>query len=351
MPLSIITGDLTQVRADALVNAANTWLSEGGGVCGALFQKAGREQMRAACQQIGRCEVGQAVITPAFDLPARYVIHAVGPMYQDGRQGEEAQLESAYRSALSLAGKHGLRSVAFPLISSGIYGYPKQEALAVAVRGIRAFLDAQEDELDVTLVLFHQADAQLDPALRRRLSELIEGAQLEEARRLHRMAETRRNARYLRSLAAEETLDSRGFELEAPDVMPAMLPDPGSGLDALIGRMDEGFSTSLLKLIDKKGLTDAQVYKKANLDRKHFSKIRSNPHYAPGKLTVLALIIALELRRDEAEDLLSRAGFALSPSHKTDIIVGHFIDQRVYDIDTINTALFAFDQALLGAKV
>ncbi|NLX83246.1 MAG: macro domain-containing protein [Clostridiales bacterium] len=344
MPLSIIKGDITQVRADALVNAANEWLREGGGVCGALFKKAGRQQMKAACEQLGGCAVGQSVVTPAFDLPARYVIHAVGPMYQDGQRGEEALLQSAYHSALALASNLGLRSIAFPLISSGIYGYPKQEALQVAKRSIRAFLNTQEEELHVTLVLYNQADAQLDPQLRKLLSELIKNAQLSEAHRLHREAAASRDIRYLRSIAADEALKSQEHDLLMAQ------PAAAYGLEELIGRMDEGFSASLLKLIDKKGLTDAQVYKRANLDRKHFSKIRSNPNYTPSKLTVLALVIALQLRRDEAEDLLSRAGFALSPSHKTDIIVGHFIDQQVYSIDTINTALFAFDQSLLGAK-
>lgn len=344
MPFQIVTGDLARFEADALVNAANARLQEGGGVCGALFKAAGRSQMQAACNKIGACQTGQAVITPAFNLPAKFVIHAVGPVYLDGNQGEEALLRSAYQSALALAEARGLTSIAFPLISAGIYGYPRKEALRVAKTAIRDFLNRQEEELKVTLVLYDKAPLHLEAGIRAELTRLLEEADMEQAGHLMQQAERSRNLRYLESLAAEASLDM-AQALEAPQ--PAGLP---RGLDALIQRMDEGFSTTLLRLIDAKGMTDAQVYKKANLDRKHFSKIRNNPHYTPGKLTVLALCIALELNREQTEDLLARAGFALSPSHKQDIIVGYFIDQGIYQIDAINLALYEFDQGLLGAS-
>ena len=359
MPFQIVTGDLTRFKADALVNAANARLQEGGGVCGALFQAAGRSQLKAACDQIGGCDTGQAVITPAFNLPAQYLIHAVGPVYLDGNQGEEALLRSAYQSALRLAEAHGLSSIAFPMISSGIYGYPWQEAFQVARDSIRDYLNQQQgEELDVTLVLYDKRRSRLDPPLKQRLDQLLLQAEVDEARLLIQQAEYDRNRRHLDSLAAEF---SRSLA-EAPQILPDMalptqaregLTEPAAralqGLDALLEQVDEGFSTTLLRLIDIKGLPDAQVYKRANLDRKHFSKIRSKPNYTPGKRTVLALCIALELNRQQTEDLLARAGYALSPSHKQDLIVGYFIDEGIYQIDTINLALYDYDQQLLGS--
>jgi len=342
MPFQIVTGDLTLFKADALVNAANTRLTEGGGVCGALFQAAGRQQLQAACDNIGGCRTGEAVITPAFGLPAQYVIHAVGPVYLGGQQGEEALLRGAYTSALRLAEARGLKSIAFPLISAGIYGYPRQEALQVAAQSIRDFLATQQEEMQVTLVLYDKAVPQLDPGLRQRLDLLLQQAETEQARRLVYEAQQQRDLRHLDSLAADISMD-------AAPALP-MSEKAALGLDALLAHMDEGFSATLLRLIDARGMTDAQAYKKANLDRKHFSKIRSNPNYTPGKRTVLALCIALELTREQTEDLLARAGYALSPSHKQDIIVGYFIDAGIYRIDDINLALFEYDQELLGVS-
>ena len=354
MPLNIIKGDLACFQADAVVNAANSKLLAGGGVCGALFQKAGPEQLAQACAALAPVAPGQAALTPGFKHPASYIIHAVGPVYRDGRSGEAEILASAYTSALQLAQDHELRSIAFPLISAGIYGYPKAEALDIAIRSIRSFLDSQQTELDVSLVLFDKEGLVPDTRLRRELDRLMQLG-LEDASLSARIADkmevfeaSRLDAPRPLSPKNRRIYEKKRFT-EA-DCQPCMGAAPAEkGLDDLIQSLDEGFSATLLRLIDAKGVKDSQVYKKANIDRKHFSKIRSNPSYTPSRATVLALAIGLELSRRQTEDLLARAGYALSGAQAFDVIVGFFIDQGIYQIDTINTALFAYDQALLGA--
>ncbi len=339
MPLTIIHGDIARFQADALVNAANSRLQQGAGVCGALFEGAGSEQMQAACDAIGFCPPGSAVITPAFHLSASHVIHAVGPVYQDGTRGEGEVLKSAYTSALKLAQEQGLRSIAFPLISAGTYGYPREEALSVAISAIRGFLDQQEEELDVSLVLYNKQGGHLSQNLRAILD-----------RRLGQLRYERQLSETLGEPAAPDM-----FPCEAPSGLkqPRHIATPAApkkkALEEAIRDIDEGFSTTLLKLITAKHKADTEVYKRANLDRKHFSKIRSNPNYTPKKKTVLALCVALELTMKETEDLLSRAGYALSPSKVSDVIIGFFIQSGRFDIDTINMALFEYDQELLGA--
>jgi O-acetyl-ADP-ribose deacetylase (regulator of RNase III) len=366
MPFTIIQGDLAAFRADALVNAANSGLQQGGGVCGALFAAAGRKSMQEACDSIAYCAPGQAVVTPAFDLPARYVIHTVGPVYRGGDHGEEDILRAAYTNSLKLAQALKLSSIAFPLISSGIYSYPRDEALRVAKDSIRSFLDSQEDELDVTLVLFNKDDLRINEQLRGEIRRLIAQAEYERADRLSLQLETLRSRRAppVRSPASPKPSGIRRFQKkrtrekhmpygieqdQAFDALPADAAQaPHLQLEELVARVDEGFSATLLRLIDLKGMTDVAAYKRANLDRKHFSKIRSNPAYAPSKQTALALAIALELDREETQSLLAKAGYALSPAQTGDIIVGYFIDHRIFDIDEINAALFEFDQQLLG---
>lgn len=160
MPFSIVHGDLTRMQVDAVVNAANNALQMGGGVCGAIFAAAGQRDLQQACDRIGRCETGKAVITPGYRLPARQIIHTVGPVWNGGGQGEEEQLRSCYRSVLELAQREGLSCVAFPLISSGIYGYPREQAMQVAISAIEAFL--KRHEMTVYLVLFGHGDNQPD---------------------------------------------------------------------------------------------------------------------------------------------------------------------------------------------
>ena len=343
MPFSIVRQDLTRMRVDAIVNAANPQLQMGGGVCGAIFRAAGEEELRAACEKIGGCETGQAVLTRGFNLPAKFVIHTPGPRWQGGASGEEALLRGCYRNSLHLALEHGVASIAFPLISSGVYGYPKAKALQVATTEILHFL--QSHEMDVYLALFDKealcADrldfGEVQAYIDRNLMDLRESftgswmhSDTEEPRECAPCARCPEPVR----------------EEKRPFALPSL---PYSSLDRAIGRMDEPFSMALLRLIDQKGMTDAEVYKRANIDRRLFSKIRTNRHYMPGKRTVLALAVALGLNLDETRNLLERAGYALSHSQKFDVIVEYFIKKGRFDVFTINETLFFYDQPLLGS--
>ena len=333
MPFSLVRNDIVNMRVDAIVNAANSSLAPGGGVCGAIFAPAGRTALEKACRAIGHCDVGSAVITPGFDLPARYVIHAVGPIWQGGSRGEADLLHSCYTRALHLARENGCESIAFPLISSGIFGYPKPQALRVAINAIEEFL--LKYEMQVYLVIFDRAALLISERLYENIQRYIDDRYVELRAFPRQAAEALPHAR------------QRAEQADLPLAAPCATPGKRS-LDDLLGHLDESFSRMLLRLIDEKGMTDVEVYKRANLDRKLFSKIRKEG-YNPSKQTALALAIALRLNLDETKDLLGRAGYALSHSNKFDIIIEYFIEEGVYDIFEINEALFAFEQRLLGA--
>ena len=346
MPFTIVRQDITKIKADAIVNAANTDLREGGGVCGAIFRAAGADLLRGACEALAPIQPGEAVITPGFGLRAKYIIHAAGPVYQKShREQSEQLLRAAYASALKRAVEHRCESVAFPLISSGIYGYPKDEALRVASSAIQGFLD--DHEMSVTLAVFDQTAFTLS----RELQGAVE-SYIDENYVLARQDRRRR----LRGEQSESLYDEHDFrpsaavkysireELPDDDIQAAV----ARAIESFTDQLDEPFSDALLRLIDLKGMTDVEVYKRANLDRKHFSKIRAGKGYMPGKKTVIALAIALRLSPGEARDLLRQAGFALSRSQLFDVIIQYFIDNGRYDIFEINEVLFKYDQPLLG---
>jgi len=345
MPFTIVRNDITKLRVDAIVNAANTSLQMGGGVCGAIFNAAGAEKLQDACDKLAPIKTGEAVITPGFGLPAKYVIHTAGPVYRGGKQGEEALLRSCYVNSLELSVKQKCKSVAFPLISSGIYGYPKTGALHVATGAIRDFIS--DHDIDVSLVVFDKEAFAVSGELLGAVESYI-GEHYVEEKELRR-----RDLLYIE----REALSDAGM-LPIGAAMPKMADESakagaasapaGAGLDDLVGNLDEPFSATLLRLIDATGKKDSEVYNRANIDRRLFSKIRSNAHYAPSKPTVLALAIALELSLGQTEDLLGRAGFALSHSRKFDVIVEYFIQSHKYDIFEINEVLFSYDQQLLG---
>lgn len=338
MPFEIVRNDITKMPVDAIVNAANSTLEPGGGVCGAIFAAAGYARMDAACRAIGHCDVGQAVMTDGFHLPAKYVIHAVGPIWRGGGQNEAELLKSCYSSALRLAEKNGCRSIAFPLISSGIYGYPKAEALKIAVGAIREFL--LENEMQVFLAIFDRNAVLLSEKLYSNLQSYIDDHYV-DVHRFDRRFQTE-SVSHARQLAEQ---DAMAVPMAAS--MPEQAGPSKRSLKDLLGHLDESFSRMLLRLIDKKGMTDVEVYKRANLDRKLFSKIRKEG-YNPSKQTAIALAIALGLNLDETKDLLGKAGYSLSHSSKFDVIIEYFIDEGIYDIYEINEALFTFDQRLLG---
>ena len=332
MPLEIVRNDITKMAVDAIVNAANESLLGGGGVDGAIHKAAG-DGLLFECRTLGGCETGKAKITKGYSLPAKFVIHTVGPVYRDGRSGERALLESCYRESLALAKEHGCESVAFPLVSSGIYGYPKDQALKVAIDVIGDFL--LENDMTVYVVVFDKASYKISEKLFSDICEYIDDNYVDEHTDLRRKSMRMPMFSRAMKLDVEEDFCLAGASLD-------------TDLDAVLSTIDESFSQMLLRKIDERGMTDAQCYKRANIDRKLFSKIRSDVHYRPSKPTAIAFAIALELSLEETEDMLKKAGFALSHSNKFDIIIEFFIKNENYNIFEINEALFAFDQSLLG---
>ena len=329
MPLEIVRNDITKMSVDAIVNAAKESLLGGGGVDGCIHRAAGPELLQE-CRTLGGCRTGEAKITGAYRLPCKYVIHTVGPVWNGGEYGEREQLASCYRTSLALAKEHCCETVAFPLISSGIFGYPKDQALRVAVDTIGEFL--LHNDMTVYIVIFSRTAYQISSKLFADIAEYVDDHYVD--------AHTDSQRERLRRMSV---LESRTLSADA-----AAAPMAVGGLDSLLAHLDAGFSETLLKLIDRSGKKDAEVYKKANVDRKLFSKISNNPDYKPSKATAIAFAIALELSLPETRDLIARAGYALSPSSKFDVIIEYFIMQRDYDIFKINEALFAFDQSLLG---
>lgn len=335
MPFEIIRNDITKMNVDVIVNAANTRLKMGGGVCGAIFNAAGMEDLQRECDSIGGCDVGEAVITKGYALPAKYIIHTVGPIWQGGNFSEEKHLRDCYLNCLNLAKKHNLESIAFPLISSGIYGYPKDKALRVAMAAIQEFL--LENDMTVYLAVFDKKALDLSEKLYKSIEEYIDDKYVRDKFESDRY----------RTIQSFEVQEDR-LEIPSLNEYDAAPAKGKRKLEDVVTELDETFSQMLLRIIDEKGKTDVETYKKANIDRKLFSKIRTDKDYSPRKSTVLALAVSLELNIDETKDLLRRAGFAFSHSSKFDIIVEYFIEEEIYNIFEINEALFAFDQTLLG---
>lgn len=335
MPLEIVRNDITKMAVDAIVNAANETLLGGGGVDGCIHCAAGPELLEE-CKSLGGCETGDAKLTKAYRLPCKYVIHTVGPIWKDGKHGEREKLVSSYRTSLALAKEKECESVAFPLISAGAYGYPKDQALRVAIDTISEFL--LENDMMVYLVIFDRASYKISGKLFADIAEYIDDHYVDE----HIDYNRERERKQRHPMISEDVVFSCAMGIDN-------LVENENYLEDMLFALDAGFSETLLKLIDRTGKKDSEIYKKANVDRKLFSKIRNNPDYKPSKTTAVAFAIALELDLDETKDFIGRAGFALSHSSKFDIIIEYFIKQKKYDVFEINETLFAFDQSLLGA--
>lgn len=344
MPIQIIRNDITKIECDAIVNATNSTLLGGGGVDGAIHKAAGKGLL-LECMKIGGCKTGQAKITKGYNLPAKYVIHTVGPKWKGGQNGERELLESCYKESLNLALENRCESIAFPLISSGVYGYPKDQALKVAVDTITDFL--LEHDMLIYIVVFDKSAFQISEKLFADIASYIDDKYVDT----HFIFNRTRQERFEESTVLAETQIAsekvENIKIQAP-ICPSMAMPQAVSLEEMVLQMDESFSQMLLRKIDEKGMTDAECYKKANVDRKLFSKIRSDIHYRPSKPTAIAFAIALELSLEDTKDMLMKAGFALSHSNKFDIIIEYFITHENYNIYEINEALFAFDQSLLG---
>ena len=371
MPFEIVRNDITRMNVDVIVNAANRSLLGGGGVDGAIHRAAGPELLEE-CRRLNGCETGQAKITKGYRLPARYVIHTVGPVWHGGGNHERELLASCYRTSLELAADYQAESIAFPMISAGAYGYPKDEAMEVAVEAISRFL--LHHEMTVYLVVFGRQEFFTGKKMFRDVQEYIDDHYAET--HVRKNIEIRREKLWHRDEKAAPEMDQSFFAdgMSLPDAMPAPkagyapaarprpaakakpVPDAatceGSAADVdwneLVRQTDEGFSAALLRMIDERGMTDAQCYKKANVDRRLFSKIRSDPEYRPSKPTVFAFAVALELSLPETEKFLGKAGFALTHSSRMDLVLEYCIKERIYDVIQINEVLFDLDLPLLG---
>lgn len=408
MPLQIVRNDITKMKVDAIVNAANEPLMGGGGVDGCIHRAAG-PKLLAECATLHGCKTGSAKITKAYQLPCKYVIHAVGPRWSGGQQGEADLLTSCYHTSLMLANEYGCESIAFPLISAGIFAYPKDQALRIAIDTIRAFL--LDHDMMVYLVIFDKKSYQISNKLFADLAAYIDDRYTDSqgtdrythAHGPYHLGLKQRDYRLPNeqgpyseegadgSLPFEDEDGSAPYEEEdlntlyegndgiafyqdkhdklsynnefssyelsvreePVEIQIDRIPNEFSlkslpSLNEALKEIDESFSEMLLRKIDESGMTDAECYKKANVDRRLFSKIRSNTAYRPSKSTAIAFAIALELPLEEMKDMLMKAGFALSHSHKFDIIVEYFVEHGNYNVFEINEALFAFDQSLIG---
>ncbi|MBQ6929203.1 MAG: O-acetyl-ADP-ribose deacetylase [Oscillospiraceae bacterium] len=369
MPFLIVRNDITKMQVDAIVNAANNSLLGGGGVDGAIHRAAG-PQLLEECKTLGGCATGDAKITNGYNLPAKYVIHTVGPIWEGGGYNKKELLTSCYRKSLELAKEYGCETVAFPLISAGAYGYPKDQALRVAIDAITAFLS--RNDMLVYIVIFDKDSFRISEKLVADIRQFIDDRYVDEhsdtERERHRRAEYAKITdieyrdiplgnlegvkRFQQDMAkqtapahAESTFEDTDY---LDDVINILRKNVSKPLSEYIADMDESFSEMLLRKISEKGITDVQCYKKANIDRKLFSKIKNDKLYKPSKPTAIAFAIALELSLAETEELLKKAGFALSHSSKFDIIIEYFIRNKNYNVFDINDALFQFDQPLLG---
>ena len=334
MPFEIVRNDITQMTVDAIVNTANPQPIVGAGTDAMIHEKAGPKLLEAR-RRIGRISVGHAAVTPAYQLDAKYVIHTVGPYWAGGSFGEEALLRSCYDRALKLALEYGCRSVAFPLISSGNYGFPKDKALQIAISAFSAFLP--EHEMQIYLVVFDRTAFHLSEKLFQTVASYIDENYVDACETMAFAAEREKRPSFRRNA---QICESRA-------VMEAACPKAMS-LEDMLKQEDAGFTETLLKLIDQSGKKDSEIYKKANISKQHFSKIRNNPHYKPTKPTAIALALALELDMEQTKDLIGRAGYALTNSSKFDLIIQYFIEQGNYNVIEINMALYEFDQSLLG---
>jgi O-acetyl-ADP-ribose deacetylase len=369
MPLEIIRADIVNMRVDAIVNAANSRLREGTGVCASIFSGAGAS-LQEECERIGGCSPGQAVITSGHGLPANHIIHTTGPVWCGGSCGEEQVLASCYRESLNLALLNKVKTIAFPLIAAGARGFPKELALRIAVDTIGSFL--LEHDMDVKLVVFDQESVAQTEKLFSPIKQYIDDHYVQDhshremrrqGSRYDRKAPIQAQFQYSKNMpdevrfnkiSADRSYGPTRHQAET-DARPSMLPPVKKTvvaqrtLDGLKEELDETFSQSVFRLIDARGLKDSDVYRRANIDRKLFSKIRGNINYHPRKQTALALAIALRLSLDETKDLIGRAGFALSRSSLGDLIVTYFIEREDFNIFMVNAALFEYGESLLTA--
>lgn len=330
MPLLISRNDITKIDVDVIVNAANTALQMGGGVCGAIFRAAGPSELQAACDKLAPIKTGEAVITDGFKSKAKYIIHTAGPIYQGGNTAQEKQLYDCYFNSLKLASEKNLKSIAFPLISAGIYGYPPNKALSTALKSIHDFLGGYDGEMTVYMIVYNDdafsAAKKLYDGVESYIDEKLIVNDIERRRRSGNFSCKNSDVEYPESILCESEI---------------------------FANLEDSFNTKLFDFIRQKQMTNADVYKNANIDRRLFSKIISNDTYTPSKNTIFALAISLKLNLKETESLLKSAGYAISHSSKSDLIIEYYIlhnQSQNYNIDELNFLLYQHQQIQLGQE-
>jgi O-acetyl-ADP-ribose deacetylase (regulator of RNase III) len=359
MPLLFLRQDITKVKADAIVNTSNTKLLQGSGTSRAVFLAAGEEQLTKACTEIGECEIGHAVITPGFNLPAKYIIHVVGPIWMNGTANEVELLYKSYESALNLAKDNNIESIAFPLISAGNYKFPAELALSTAIDAINDFLE--KNDMTVYLLIYNKKVFEVSRNLSLSISEYIDDKYVfDKDESYDELYEVRMNDALLQKNKANSNEDKNAvakgddtklkynINNECKDNNENNSKDNKETLKEILNDKVETFTELLFRLIDERSMSDVEVYRKANIDRKLFSKIRSNVNYTPSKKTILCLAIALELNVSQTNELLMKAGYTLSESSKLDVVVSYFLERGKYNILEINEILFEYDLPMLG---
>ena len=356
MPLKIIRQDITKIKCDAIVNPTNEYLTPGGGTDAAIHEAAG-PRLLEACKKLGGLAIGEAKLTPAFELPCKYVIHTAGPIWRDGEHNEQAHLEACYKNALTVAADKKCKSVAFPLISSGTFGYPKEQVLKVAMRVIGDFLF--DNEMLVCIVVYDKTSYAISEKLFSDVTSYIDDAYIDEPQMLMSLPmqasmlgdEPIERFKRKRARKSEQEFEDivQGCEM-APRMLPCKAaPSDEASLEDMLRKMDKGFAETLFDFIDAKGMTDVECYKRANVDKKTFSKIKCNKNYKPSKVTAVSFAIALRLNLEETDRLLRTVGMSLSHSSKFDVIIEYFIKTGNYEnIFDVNETLYQFDQVTLG---
>lgn len=360
MPLQIIHQDITTVRCDAIVNPTDCFFSGSGGTDLAVHRAAGPE-LAEACAALDPIGFSEVAVTPGFNLPCRYVLHTMGPVWQGGGKNEAALLRGCYINALIKAEKLKAGSVAFPLISSGTFGFPKDKVLRIAVDAISDFLFTAESEPEIFICILNRdayvlnQDSGLKEYLEREKNPpcMPHAIMAEECLAEYSVGSSLPDDDMLSAVSAMPCFaeEIAPAPCEKEKLKPLYSKPQGyvkDSLEEIIRHHDDSFAVLLLKLIDKKEMNEVECYKKANVSKNTFWKINNDPKYRPSKPTVLAFAIALELTIDETNRLLRSAGFALSGNNDFDLIIEYYITNGIYDIFEINAALYQYDQVCLG---
>lgn len=343
MPFKIVRNDITKMDVDAVVNTANPKVKYGPGIDTAIYKAAGEEALLSFRREIGCLEEGDVVITPGLGLKAKYIIHAVSPLYHDGNSGEEELLRACYRKSLELAGDEGCKSMAFPLISTGCFQYPKAEGLRIAIDEIHAYLI--NHEMLIYLVVFDAEATKLSMNLYPDLDAYIDNNYVDMQSALEycqiNSFVTDRPRKSPASVGVRvDNISEASIEGAASiDDLDAILEEQENAINERMKHLADSYQQYLFYLIESKGLSNAEVYKRAIITKQTFSKIKNNIDYHPDKATAMRLCVGAMLSLDETKDLLARAGYALSPSNKRDVIFSFFIERGIFDMIEIDIAL------------